>query len=97
MPRDGRYVTKSQGWRCDECPGMGGMSQCAMINLDASLCHHLFDIPIAKDICTIPSYTLKNNFPREVSRFKTDHMELLEVKLSFNIILERPECDKTAA
>ncbi|MDX2422284.1 MAG: Tn3 family transposase, partial [Amphritea sp.] len=46
-------------------------------------------------ICTIPSYTLKNNFPREVSRFKTDHMELLEVKLSFNIILERPECDKT--
>jgi hypothetical protein len=22
-------------------------------------------------------------------------MELLEVKLSFNIILERPECDKT--
>ncbi len=27
MSMDGRYVTKSQGWRCDECPGMGGMSQ----------------------------------------------------------------------
>ena len=27
MPRDGRYVTMSQGWRCDECPGMDGMSQ----------------------------------------------------------------------
>ncbi len=69
--------------------------QCAMINFDASLCHHLLDIPVAKGICTIPPYTLKNNFLREVSRFKTDHMELLEVKLSFNIIVERPECDKT--
>ena len=27
MPRDGRYIAKSQGRRCDECPGMGGISQ----------------------------------------------------------------------
>ena len=27
MSRDGRYVASSQGWRCDECPGMDGMWQ----------------------------------------------------------------------
>ncbi|MBL4679844.1 MAG: hypothetical protein JKY88_03855 [Pseudomonadales bacterium] len=27
MPMDGRYVARSQGWRCDECPGMDGMQQ----------------------------------------------------------------------
>jgi len=30
MSMDGRYVTRSHGWRCDECPWMDGMSQGAM-------------------------------------------------------------------
>ena len=30
MPMDGRYIAKSHGWRCDECPGMDGISQGAM-------------------------------------------------------------------
>ena len=27
MSMDGRYVTRSQGWRCDECPWMDSIPQ----------------------------------------------------------------------
>jgi hypothetical protein len=30
MSRDGRYVTRSHGRRCDECPWMDGIPQGAM-------------------------------------------------------------------
>ena len=47
--------------------------QCTMINLEATLCHHFFNVAIAQRIRTVPANVLKYNGFRCVAAFEGDY------------------------
>jgi hypothetical protein len=46
--------------------------QCTMINYETTLCHHFFNVSIAKRIRTVPANALKNVGFRCVAAFESD-------------------------
>jgi hypothetical protein len=49
-----------------------------MINLDAALCHHLFQIPVAERIGQIPADTGQDEVLFKSVAFEVNHVGLLE-------------------
>ncbi len=52
-----------------------------MINMESTLFHGPFEIPIAQGIGQIPEYALENHFPSKMPSFKADQ------RLSWELIV----------